>query len=262
MKNLTKLLPAVLVLCVFAGAGLASDDGGKASGALAARLRDLKKSYNAELTKYYEPFQKAKTDEERAKINLDISKHPAKTYLPQFEAIAKEAGKTDTAFDAWMMVYEAAQGCGDNNGQILALDTVVRDFVDSPKMSRVASMVNYAIYAMPTKERKAKIDGWTAALRKSRSPDVQAAMIYSEASAASNYGMGDTAKAKALFAKVIADYPTSTYAKSAEADIFEIDHLSVGMIAPDFTASDEDGKEFKLSDYRGKVVVLDFWGFW
>jgi hypothetical protein len=22
------------------------------------------------------------------------------------------------------------------------------------------------------------------------------------------------------------------------------------------------GKEFKLSDYRGKVILLDFWGFW
>ena len=23
-----------------------------------------------------------------------------------------------------------------------------------------------------------------------------------------------------------------------------------------------DGKPFKLSDYKGKVVLLDFWGFW
>ena len=32
--------------------------------------------------------------------------------------------------------------------------------------------------------------------------------------------------------------------------------------APDIVGEDVDGKEFKLSDYRGKVVVLDFWGFW
>lgn len=31
---------------------------------------------------------------------------------------------------------------------------------------------------------------------------------------------------------------------------------------PDFTATDADGKPFKLSDYRGKVFALVFWGFW
>jgi cytochrome oxidase Cu insertion factor (SCO1/SenC/PrrC family) len=39
-------------------------------------------------------------------------------------------------------------------------------------------------------------------------------------------------------------------------------HFSVGGVAPDFTARDQEGKSFKLSEYRGKVVVLDFWGFW
>ena len=32
--------------------------------------------------------------------------------------------------------------------------------------------------------------------------------------------------------------------------------------APDFDAKTIDGHEFKLSDYRGKVVLLDFYGFW
>jgi hypothetical protein len=29
--------------------------------------------------------------------------------------------------------------------------------------------------------------------------------------------------------------------------------------APEIVGVDQDGKEFKLSDYRGKVVMLDFW---
>jgi hypothetical protein len=29
--------------------------------------------------------------------------------------------------------------------------------------------------------------------------------------------------------------------------------------APEIVGTDQDGKEFKLSDYRGKVVMLDFW---
>lgn len=36
----------------------------------------------------------------------------------------------------------------------------------------------------------------------------------------------------------------------------------VNQNAPEISGEDVDGKEFKLSDYRGKVVVLDFWGFW
>lgn len=40
------------------------------------------------------------------------------------------------------------------------------------------------------------------------------------------------------------------------------DTVKVGLQAPNFTIQDEKGKEWKLSDYKGKVVLLDFWGFW
>ncbi|MEZ6194353.1 MAG: redoxin domain-containing protein [Planctomycetota bacterium] len=35
---------------------------------------------------------------------------------------------------------------------------------------------------------------------------------------------------------------------------------SIGKVAPDIKGVDVDGTEFSLSDYRGKVVFLDFWG--
>lgn len=38
--------------------------------------------------------------------------------------------------------------------------------------------------------------------------------------------------------------------------------LAAGDLAPDFTAQTYDGQEFKLSDYRGKYVLLDFWATW
>lgn len=36
----------------------------------------------------------------------------------------------------------------------------------------------------------------------------------------------------------------------------------IGEMAPDFTAKDIDGKDIRLSNYRGKIVLLDFWASW
>ena len=37
---------------------------------------------------------------------------------------------------------------------------------------------------------------------------------------------------------------------------------NVGEPAPEISGLDLDGESFQLSDFRGKVVVLDFWGDW
>ena len=37
---------------------------------------------------------------------------------------------------------------------------------------------------------------------------------------------------------------------------------AVGQLAPEIEGEDLDGAKFKLSDYRGKVVMLDFYGDW
>jgi beta-lactamase regulating signal transducer with metallopeptidase domain/thiol-disulfide isomerase/thioredoxin/protocatechuate 3,4-dioxygenase beta subunit len=39
-------------------------------------------------------------------------------------------------------------------------------------------------------------------------------------------------------------------------------HVRVGDLAPDFTAPRLDGGQFKLSEQRGKLVLLDFWATW
>lgn len=38
--------------------------------------------------------------------------------------------------------------------------------------------------------------------------------------------------------------------------------LAAGTLAPDFTVEKWGGGDLKLSDYRGKVVIVDFWATW
>lgn len=41
-----------------------------------------------------------------------------------------------------------------------------------------------------------------------------------------------------------------------------VEGKAVGNISPDVIGVDVDGKTIKLSDYKGKVVLLSFWGTW
>ena len=58
-----------------------------------------------------------------------------------------------------------------------------------------------------------------------------------------------TAKAQSA----VSDDPDDTYAKEL---------LKPGASAPDFTIGTPDGKSVRLSDFKGKYVVLDFWATW
>jgi hypothetical protein len=53
-----------------------------------------------------------------------------------------------------------------------------------------------------------------------------------------------------------------TVGEKAKGVLFAVQHLAIGKEVPDIEGVDADSKKFKLSDYRGKVVLLDFWGNW
>jgi hypothetical protein len=50
-----------------------------------------------------------------------------------------------------------------------------------------------------------------------------------------------------------------TVGRQVETDLFDLRHLTVGREALEIEGTDQDGVKFKLSDYRGKVVLLYFW---
>ena len=53
-----------------------------------------------------------------------------------------------------------------------------------------------------------------------------------------------------------------TLGESAASELFEIRSLQIGMMAPEIEGVGIDEKPMKLSDFHGKVVLLDFWGDW
>jgi hypothetical protein len=50
-----------------------------------------------------------------------------------------------------------------------------------------------------------------------------------------------------------------TVGRKARSELFDLHFLAVGKPAPEVRGVDQEGKEFRLSDYKGKVVLLDFW---
>jgi thiol-disulfide isomerase/thioredoxin len=83
-------------------------------------------------------------------------------------------------------------------------------------------------------------------------------------------------KAEARFEEVIAKYascpnfpagpglrnPKPKLGEQAAVELYECRNLELGRKAPDIEAKDLDGVKFKLSDYRGKVVMISFWATW
>jgi hypothetical protein len=74
-------------------------------------------------------------------------------------------------------------------------------------------------------------------------------------------------EAEQLYERVQQQYPdvpngTGKLGDAAATALFALRQLAIGKPAPEIEGEDIDGRPLRLSDYRGKVVVLDFWGHW
>lgn len=47
-----------------------------------------------------------------------------------------------------------------------------------------------------------------------------------------------------------------------EDENIDDDEIAIGKLAPNFTLENLDGEEVSLSDYKGKIVFLNFWATW
>jgi cytochrome oxidase Cu insertion factor (SCO1/SenC/PrrC family) len=103
-------------------------------------------------------------------------------------------------------------------------------------------------------------------MEKNPADDVKASARCALASVLKNKDEASQAEAERLFQTVIdesAKVPDRQQrVEQARNALAEMKVRGIGKAVPDIVGTDLDGKPFKLSDYKGKVVLLDFWGFW
>jgi hypothetical protein len=280
--SLTLLAAGVGGLCAQTGTTQADST----NGAARKRYEALVRQYETAQSDFNKAYSKANTDAEREKLHYPS----ADNYAGLFLALAQEQPADPVALDALVWV---ATNCRDSKEQKTSLDLLLKDHWQSRQLGRVADSIIYArpglaepwLRAVLKNSPHHEVKGH-AAYSLGRCLDGQADYAASLQKDPSNRAGLDQWLGKAtvdrllelspdsprleaekLFEDVAANYSDvkdgdRNLADSARSELFEIRNLALGQVAPEIKGEDVDGKEFKLSDYRGKVVVIDFWGDW
>jgi len=165
------------------------------------------------------------------------------------------------------------------NGVIDNLDVKAGDiqkvYQDYTKTVKDASIEMNKLYSDYTAAKTAKNDAEMARLEKelnikSDTQDATEAKIQ-ELNASNLLGLYlitrkvyayDYEKLKGCLAKVTPVAKQSEIYKSLSTRLAKMDKVRVGSIAPDFTLPTPEGNMLSLSQFRGKVVVVDCWASW
>lgn len=231
--------------------------------------------YQELLNKYYGIGDKY-ADKILALVKEDPTNRVGASMLAQLVQMSRNAEVRDKAI-ASMLEVAKADGKGDAGFQMLmmlvtgpvkpmikteAQALLMKNFGDSPKMGE------FAMSLTRSRPSPANIQLLRDLLKKSMDKSVLGPATYalgkflSANEKTKEEGMALIKSIPEKFAGVKVYNGRMELAKMVEGEIFEMENLQIGMEVPDIKGEDVDGVEFKLSDYRGKVVVIDFWGDW
>lgn len=223
---------------------------------LVQRIEEEKKSWLE--------FKKQATDEaERAAL---IEAFPRDDFARELVAIAAGSQGTETAARAWMTLFELGTLLDDPALFEQGLEHMLAEHMASP---HIASLTLGLAYGAPPWSAPRAQDALRRILAGTDDKNIQAAALVELALLVGlDDALGDAGRAEAetLLARIEKDYASDDFngmtgKQFASGARHEIERLRVGQVAPDFEVTDQDGVRFKLSDYRGRVVLLDFWGF-
>lgn len=233
-------------------------------GAAASRLEQL----NSEQQTLFEAWRAKAEEQQKAAEKAAAAGQPvpAMPMQPDFNALCDKylaAAKEFPGEDAVPFLLATFQlGGVDKAKSKQALDELFDDHLDSPKVAQLGGMMPYLeqiVDAEFAKSAFAKIEkhgknaalvGWIAFARNEK-------MLRSEPATSKAFG-----EAKALVAAAVQKAGDKRLQREFDTLISEQEKFGIGMTAPDIAGIDLDGVAFKLSDYQGKVVFLDFWGDW
>jgi hypothetical protein len=192
---------------------------------------------------------------------------PTRTFVPKFRAYAKKHAGQPEAIPALIWLINATRTDPPRNEPepvaTWAVRALRRDHAASPALREVMPDLRNAVDSVSCEHL---VPFYELVRRKNPDPEVKAAatfdLAYTLWIGGPGQRMADRDRATALFRAVIKDYPDSPLAEEAEDFLKQLEHLEVGLRAPEIVATDANEKEVRLSQFKGRVVALVFWGFW
>ncbi|MEE2882276.1 MAG: hypothetical protein VYD70_00965 [Planctomycetota bacterium] len=222
----------------------------------------LKTRMDEAWTEYLAPLRAAKTPEERDAIELDPAKSPSVLFMAPMLKFSKAHPATDASLSALGEVIRMASRDEKNSWMMdEAVDVVLVDFIEHEGLQ---DLVRFAHYNPPTQSILRLLRGVSD---RSSSRDVKAASYYSLGKLLGK-NKETRVEGRQLLGRVEKEFGDviflreTTYGQKVKGDIFEMEHLQIGHMAPEIIGQTIAGNLMQLSAFRGKVVVLDFWGDW
>ena len=225
------------------------------------RLKTLMRRYNHVEKKFFRRYEKAQTDAERTKLEHS-EQNPARLYLPRFLALAKQVKDTEEGAQALLQAIKLALEIHNVAALCNGFDAMLASYSNLPIMGDAIVEIDTgsSVIGVPMSYSYLR-----RVARQSALPGVRALALFTLASSIvddPHAWYAEREEARKLLATLKQDYAATSYARQADGFLFQLDNLQIGMTAPEIEAVDAQGVAVKLSDYRGKVVVVDFWGFW